>query len=206
MTKIQKAAAQFEAAQAKATAANENVCKLIESNASRKQIEAAEKQAKAAEAKAAKAAEKLAAAQAAKEAATQAEAETLKEAAKAEAKKLAPALVYIDRVRVQKSKLQSISKKFNLLVSVYDGVLNSAKFADFLQYMKNRHKIETNETPRRGWSDFYAVQFAEKHAKAAAADNTHADYAAARAYLLNEKLAAQAISQAEREFSALYTK
>ena len=193
MTKTTKAAAQYEAAQAKANAANENVCKLIEKNASRKQIEAAEKQAKAAQAKAAKAAQ---------EAATKAEAEKLKEAAKAEAKKFAPALVYIDRVRVQKAKLQSISKKFDLLVSVYEGVLNSAKFADFLAYMKQRHNITDKSTPKRGWSDFYAIQFAEKYAKAAAADNTHTDYAAARAYLLNEKLKTQAEAAAEADYLA----
>ena len=202
MTKIQKASAQFEAAQAKATAANENVCKLIESNASRKQIEAAEKQAKAAEAKAAKAAEKLAAAEAAKEAATQAEAETLKEAAKAEAKKLAPAIAYNERVKAQKSKMQSISRKFDLLVEVYNGAIDSAKFSDFLAYMKQRHNITDKSTPRRGWSDHFALQFAEKHAKAAAADNTHADYAAARAYLLNEKLIEQAKAAAEADYLA----
>lgn len=202
MTKTTKATAQYEAAQAKANAANENVCKLIEKNASRKQIEAAEKQAKAAEAKAAKAAEKLAAAQAAKEVATGMEAAKVKEAAKAEAKKFAPALVYIDRVRVQKAKLQSISKKFDLLVSVYEGVLNSAKFADFLAYMKQRHNITDKSTPKRGWSDFYAIQFAEKYAKAAAADNTHTDYAAARAYLLNEKLKTQAEAAAEADYLA----
>ena len=201
MTKTTKAAAQYEAAQAKANAANENVCKLIEKNASRKQIEAAEKQAKAAQAKAAKAAQAKAA-KAAQEAATKAEAEKLKEAAKAEAKKFAPALVYIDRVRVQKAKLQSISKKFDLLVSVYEGVLNSAKFADFLAYMKQRHNITDKSTPKRGWSDFYAIQFAEKYAKAAAADNTHTDYAAARAYLLNEKLKTQAEAAAEADYLA----
>ena len=193
MTKTTKAAAQYEAAQAKANAANENVCKLIEKNASRKQIEAAE--AEAAEAEAAEAKFKAAEAKAAEAEAAEAEAE-------AEAKKFAPALVYIDRVRVQKAKLQSISKKFDLLVAVYEGVLNSAKFADFLAYMKQRHNITDKSTPKRGWSDFYAIQFAEKYAKAVAADNTHTDYAAARAYLLNEKLKTQAEAAAEADYLA----
>ena len=144
------------------------------------QYEAAEKQAKAAK-KQAKAAE----------------------AAETEAKKFTPALVYIDRVRTQKSKLQSISRKYRALIEIYGNVLQGCKFVDFLEYMKKRHKIETKETPKRGWSDFYAIQFAEDFAKRAAKDTAHPAHASARVYLLNEKLIAQAIAQAEEEISAL---
>lgn len=125
------------------------------------------------------------------------------EAAETEAKKFTPALVYIDRVRTQKSKLQSISRKYRALVEIYGDVLQGCKFVDFLEYMKKRHKIETKETPKRGWSDFYAIQFAEDFAKRAAKDTAHPAHASARVYLLNEKLIAQAIAQAEEEISAL---
>lgn len=121
----------------------------------------------------------------------------------ADCKKFTPALVYIDRVRTQKSKLQSISRKYRALMEIYGNVLQGCKFVDFLEYMKKRHKIETNETPKRGWSDFYAIQFAEDFAKRAAKDVTHPAHASARVYLLNEKLIAQAVAQAEKEISTL---
>lgn len=122
---------------------------------------------------------------------------------KEDCKKFTPALVYIDRVRTQKSKLQSISRKYRALIEIYGNVLQGCKFVDFLEYMKKRHKIETNETPKRGWSDFYAIQFAEDFAKRAAKDTAHPAHASARVYLLNEKLIAQAVAQAEKEISAL---
>lgn len=122
---------------------------------------------------------------------------------KADCKKFTPALVYIDRVRTQKSKLQSISRKFRALVEIYENTLQGCKFADFLAYMKKRHNITDNSTPKRGWSDFYAIQFAEDHIKRAAKDIAHPAHASARIYLLNEKLIAQAIEQAEKEINAL---
>jgi hypothetical protein len=118
-------------------------------------------------------------------------------------KKFTPALVYIDRVRTQKSKLQSISRKYRALVEIYGNVLQGCKFVDFLEYMKKRHKIADDSTPKRGWSDFYAIQFAEDFAKCAAKDIAHPAHASARIYLLNEKLVEQAKTQAEKEISAL---
>lgn len=202
MTKIQKLAQAVQAAQAAATQAAETECKLIETNAPKKQREAAAKAAQAAQNKLQKATEKLAAAQAAAEAAAEASAQELKQAAAAEARKFTTAFVYNERVKTQKKKMQSISRKFDLLVEIYEGAINSARFVDFLEYMKKRHKITDKSTPKRGWSDHFALQFAEKHAKEAAADNTHADYAAARAYLLNEKLIEQAQAAAEADYLA----
>jgi hypothetical protein len=203
MTKIEKLAQALQAAQAAATQAAEKECKLIEANAPKKQREAAAQAAQAAQNKLQKATEKLQVAQAAYEAAAKASAQELKQAAAEEAKKFKPALVYIERVRTQKSKLQSISRKYRALIEIYDNVLQGCKFVDFLEYMKKRHKIETNETPKRGWSDFYAIQFAEDFAKRAAKDITHPAHVSARVYLLNEKLIAQATAQAEKEISAL---
>lgn len=122
---------------------------------------------------------------------------------KTDCKKFTPALIYIDRVRTQKSKLQSISRKYRALVEIYGNVLQGCKFVDFLEYMKKRHKITDDSTPKRGWSDFYAIQFAEDFAKRAAKDTTHPAHASARVYLLNEKLTEQAKTQAEKEISAL---
>jgi hypothetical protein len=122
---------------------------------------------------------------------------------KADCKKFTPALVYMDRVRTQKSKLQSISRKYRALIEIYENVLQGCKFADFLAYMKKRHNITDDSTPKRGWSDFYAIQFAEDYIKRAAKDIAHPAHASARVYLLNEKLIAQATAQAEKEISAL---
>jgi hypothetical protein len=202
MTKIEKLAQALQAAQEAATQAAEKECKLIEANAPKKQREAAAKAAQAAQNKLQKATEKLQAAQAAHEAAAEASAQELKQAAAAEAKKFTPALVYIDRIRTQKSKMQSISRKFDLLVEVYEGAIDGARFVDFLDYMKMRHKIADKSTPKRGWSDYYALQFAEKYIKEAAADVQHIDHTKARAYLLNEKLKTQAEEAAEADYLA----
>lgn len=203
-TKLEKAAQKLAQAQAKEAEAIAKFDKLVLNKAAAKAIAKAEAAAQAAAKKTDEAAIELQAAQAAHEAAAAASAQELKAAAAAEAKKIKPAFVYIERVRIRKKEMQSISRKFDVLCEIYGDTLKGVKFTNFLQYMKKRHNIAADDksTPKRGWSDFYAVQFAEKYATEAAKDMQHEAHSAARAYLLNDKLKAQAEAAAEADYLA----
>ena len=64
------------------------------------------------------------------------------------------------------------------------GILDKkSDFAEFRAYMCKRHDVEAGASPRKGWSVWYALQFAEQRAKAVSADTTHPACAKASAYL-----------------------
>lgn len=64
--------------------------------------------------------------------------------------------------------------------------VDSAAFSSFIQYMKDRHGIAQDDkttSPKKGWSIWYALQWAEKQVKDAASDSTHPAYKKAVEYL-----------------------
>lgn len=105
------------------------------------------------------------------------------------------------RVALKTAEIQSISKLWNNTREAYGAVIAGASFKSFVEYMKGRHNVSGNESPRR-WSGYYAAQFCERYAKTAAADPKHADHAAASAYLYAEQAAnrsALIIKRAEQQ-------
>ena len=64
--------------------------------------------------------------------------------------------------------------------------VDSASFSSFISYMKDRHGIPQDDktsAPKRGWSIWFALQWAEKLVKQAADDPTHPAHAKAVEYL-----------------------
>ena len=64
--------------------------------------------------------------------------------------------------------------------------VDSASFSSFIRYMKDRHGIvqeDKTTSPKKGWSIWYALQWAEKQVKQAAEDETHPANKKAVAYL-----------------------
>ena len=106
---------------------------------------------------------------------------------KATAAKLdfSPALSYLDRVRAGKDEIQSLNACFRATKNAYN-FLQGLNFKDFASHMNARYKGKHNS--RKGWSAWYAAQFVEWYIAAAARDAKSIDHAAARNYLLAEKL------------------
>lgn len=75
--------------------------------------------------------------------------------------------------------------------------VDSAAFSSFIQYMKDRHGIAQDDkttSPKKGWSIWYALQWAEKQVKQAADDQTHPAHKKAVAYLLKNRAQLQNIA------------
>lgn len=97
------------------------------------------------------------------------------------------AATYCERMQVNKELL--VNNLSQLLKRVKNGTLmpcdclRNVDFKQFRAYMVERHKLSEGETPKRGWSVWYALQYCEKQVKAAAAKGD----AQARNYLLNSR-------------------
>lgn len=101
---------------------------------------------------------------------------------------------YIERMQINK-KLCTASPKIaykiareNSLIptELFDLACESVAYRDYIAYMKKRHDIAADDktsAPARGWSVWYALQWAEQQVKAAAADDKHPAHAKAVAYL-----------------------
>lgn len=75
--------------------------------------------------------------------------------------------------------------------------VDSASFSSFIQYMKDRHGIAKDDkitAPKRGWSIWYALQWAEKQVKQAAEDETHPAHKKAVEYLRKNRAELQDIA------------
>lgn len=132
----------------------------------------------------------------------------VKNAAKSTAPK-APkgACEYIERMQINKQACTSSPKIAYKLVrenstiptDLFTLAVESSAYASYIAYMKKRHGIaeeDKTSAPARGWSVWYALQWAEQQVKAAAADETHPAHAKAVAYL--RKTRAQLQAQAEK--------
>ena len=96
-----------------------------------------------------------------------------------------PALSYLDRVRAGKDEIQSLNACFRATKNAYN-FLQGLNFKDFASHMNARYKGKHNS--RKGWSAWYAAQYAEAYIAAAAKDPKSIDHAASRNYLVAEKL------------------
>lgn len=75
--------------------------------------------------------------------------------------------------------------------------IDSAAFSSFIQYMKDRHGIEQADkttSPKKGWSIWYALQWAEKQVKQAAEDETHPAHRKAVEYLRKNRAELQDVA------------
>lgn len=75
--------------------------------------------------------------------------------------------------------------------------VDSAAFSSFIQYMKDRHGIAQDDkttSPKKGWSIWYALQWAEKQVKQAADDPTHAAHKKAVEYLRKNRAELQDVA------------
>lgn len=75
--------------------------------------------------------------------------------------------------------------------------IDSVAFSSFIQYMKDRHGIAQDDkaaSPKKGWSIWYALQWAEKQVKQAADDPTHAAHKKAVEYLRKNRAELQDIA------------
>lgn len=75
--------------------------------------------------------------------------------------------------------------------------VDSAAFSSFIQYMKDRHGIAQDDkttSPKKGWSIWYALQWAEKQVKQAAEDETHPAHKKAVIYLRKNRAELQDIA------------
>lgn len=108
-------------------------------------------------------------------------------AAKTEKAKLdfAPALSYLDRVRAGRDEIQSLNQCFKTTCRAYN-FLHGLNFKDFAEAMNA--KYHGKHSSRKGWSAWYAAQIVEAYIAAAAKDPKSIDHAAARNYLIAEKL------------------
>lgn len=117
------------------------------------------------------------------------------------------ACAYIERMQVNKYACTSSPKIAYKAIRDYSTIpsdlftlaVESAAYASYLAYMKNRHGIAEDDktsAPAHGWSVWYALQWAEQQVKAAAADEAHPAHAKAVAYL--RKTRAQLQAQAEK--------
>ena len=96
-----------------------------------------------------------------------------------------PALSYLERVRAGKDEIQSLNACFRATKNAYN-FLQGLNFKDFASHMNARYRGKHNS--KKGWSAWYAAQFVEAYIAAAAKDPKSIDHAAARNYLVAEKL------------------
>ena len=112
---------------------------------------------------------------------------TSKSEKKATAAKLdfTPALSYLDRVRSGRDEIQSLNQCYKTTCRAYS-FIQGLNFKDFAAAMTARYKGKHNA--KKGWSAWYAAQFVEGYIASAARDPKSIDHAAARNYLVAEKL------------------
>lgn len=75
--------------------------------------------------------------------------------------------------------------------------VDSVAFSSFIQYMKDRHGIAQEDkttSPKKGWSIWYALQWAEKQVKQAADDQTHPAHKKAVEYLRKNRAELQDVA------------
>ena len=103
---------------------------------------------------------------------------------------------YLQRMQANKSLLVgSLSKLFADIRkhTICPDVISIEKndFARFCAYMVQRHKVEEGQTPVRGWSVWYGLQWYEKEIKRVANIETHEGWKKANNYLRITRAALQ---------------
>jgi hypothetical protein len=103
---------------------------------------------------------------------------------------------YLQRMQANKNLLVcSLSKLFADIRkhTICPDVITIEKndFARFRAYMVQRHKLEDGQTPARGWSVWYGLQWYEKEIKRVANDEKHECWKKANNYLRITRAALQ---------------
>ena len=96
-----------------------------------------------------------------------------------------PALSYMDRVRAGRDEIQSLNQCYKTTCRAYS-FLKGLNFKDFAAAMNA--KYHGKHSAKKGYSAWYAAQIVEAYIAAAAKDPKNIAYAAARNYLVAEKL------------------
>ena len=96
-----------------------------------------------------------------------------------------PALSYMERVRAGRDEIQSLNQCFKTTCRAYS-FLQGLNFKDFAAAMNAKYHGKHNS--KKGWSAWYAAQIVEAYIADAARDAKSIDHAAARNYLVAEKL------------------
>jgi hypothetical protein len=103
---------------------------------------------------------------------------------------------YLQRMQTNKnllvgslSKLFADIRKHTICPDVI--AIEKNDFARFRAYMVQRHKLEDGQTPARGWSVWYGLQWYEKEIKRVANDEKNANWKKANNYLRITRAALQ---------------
>lgn len=96
-----------------------------------------------------------------------------------------PALSYLDRVRAGRDEIQSLNQCYKTTCRAYS-FLQGLNFKDFAAAMNA--KYHGKHSAKKGYSAWYAAQIVEAYIASAAKDPKSIDHAAARNYLVAEKL------------------
>ena len=96
-----------------------------------------------------------------------------------------PALSYLERVRAGRDEIQSLNQCYKTTCRAYS-FLHGLNFKDFAAAMNA--KYHGKHSAKKGYSAWYAAQIVEAYIAAAARDPKSIDHAAARNYLVAEKL------------------
>lgn len=108
----------------------------------------------------------------------------------------AQAATYLQRMQANKnllvgslSKLFADIRKHTICPDII--AIEKNDFARFRAYMVQRHKLEDGQTPARGWSVWYGLQWYEKEIKRVANDEKHEYWKKANNYLRITRAALQ---------------
>lgn len=116
-----------------------------------------------------------------------------------------PAATYSERMRINSDACTKSPKIAYKAIRDYSSIpsdllelaVESASFSSFISYMKDRHGIAQGDkttSPKRGWSIWYSLQWAEKQVKLAADDPKHPAHAKAVEYLRKNRAELQKIA------------
>lgn len=112
---------------------------------------------------------------------------------------------YAERMQINKDACTKSPKIAYKAIRDYSAIpsdllalaVDSVAFSSFVQYMKDRHGIAQEDktiSPKKGWSIWFALQWAEKQVKAAADDPTHAAHKKAVEYLRKNRAELQDVA------------
>lgn len=112
---------------------------------------------------------------------------------------------YAERMQINKDACTKSPKIAYKAIRDYSAIpsdllalaVDSVAFSSFISYMKDRHGIaqeDKTSAPKKGWSIWYALQWAEKQVKQAAGDPTHAAHRKAVEYLRKNRAQLQDVT------------
>lgn len=112
---------------------------------------------------------------------------------------------YAERMQINKDACTKSPKIAYKAIRDYSAIpsdllalaVDSAAFSSFISYMKDRHGIAQEDkttSPKKGWSIWYALQWAEKQVKQAADDPTHPAHKKAVEYLRKNRAELQDVA------------